>query len=54
MGVRNRSLFITKGGGGEDGRVEDFVVSQENLSDPPLRLYSIPKTACPLYFVIDG
>ena len=27
MGVRNRSLFITKGGG-EDGMVEDLVVSQ--------------------------
>ena len=27
MGVRNGSLFITKGGGG-DGRVEDLVVSQ--------------------------
>ena len=53
MGVRNGSLFITRGGGG-DGRVEDLVVSQYNLSDPPLRLYSIPKTACPLYFVIDG
>ena len=28
MGVKNRSLFITKGGGGKDGRVEDLVVSQ--------------------------
>ena len=28
MGVRYGSLFITKGGGGEDGRVEDLVVSQ--------------------------
>ena len=47
-------IYHQGGGGGGDGRVEDLFVSQYNLSDPPLRLYSLPKTACPLYFVIDG
>lgn len=53
-GSEKSVIIYHQGGGGEDGRVEDFVVSQENLSDPPLRLYSIPKTSCPLYIVIDG